>query len=209
MQHLTLPTFVTLYDNYLDAESCADIERMPEYKDLMTRYWTYKTWKNYGIKNGSKELYNFLSTKRNPTQALESAAEFKLNNFANLIVEAGYASSVALKSACFNNNVELVRALLKSKRVNPAIDNNYCIKFASEFGHQEIVKMLLNEPTVNPAAEDNKAIIFAARHGRLSVIKLLMTDRRVNCKARNQEALKQAKDRKQWDVVEYLEQHCH
>jgi hypothetical protein len=45
-----------------------------------------------------------------------------------------------MASSC--GHLEIVKLLLSDERVNPSVDDNYSIKFASRNGHLEVVKLL-------------------------------------------------------------------
>ena len=60
------------------------------------------------------------------------------------------------------------------KKINPAYDNNWCIKCASHNGHFNVVKLLLEDKRVNPADENNCAIQWASLNGHYNVVKLFL-----------------------------------
>lgn len=70
--------------------------------------------------------------------------------------------------------------LLYNPEVNPADDNDYVIRWASDRGHLELVKLLLNDTRVDPADVNNIAIRAASRRGHLEVVKLLLNDKRID-----------------------------
>jgi Ankyrin repeats (3 copies) len=78
-----------------------------------------------------------------------------------------------------NGHLEIVKELLKDKRVDPSDDNNYAIRWASENGHLEVVKELLKDKRVDPSANNNEAIRWASQYGHLEVVKELLKDKRV------------------------------
>ena len=77
------------------------------------------------------------------------------------------------------DNIFLVKRLLRDSDVDPAAKNNYSIRWAAENGHTEIIKLLLADPRVDPAADNNYAIRIAAENGHAEVVKLLLADPRV------------------------------
>ena len=58
----------------------------------------------------------------------------------------GYASEYG--------RLEIVRELLKDKRVDPSTWNNHAIRYASSNGHLEIVRELLKDSRVDPSIVD-------------------------------------------------------
>ena len=50
--------------------------------------------------------------------------------------------------ASANGHYNVVKLLLEDKRVNPADNNNFAIRWASEYGHYNVVKLLLGDNRV-------------------------------------------------------------
>ena len=73
----------------------------------------------------------------------------------------------------------MVRLLLSDKRVDPSVNNNYAIRWASRKGHPEVVRALLLDGRVDPSAYNNYAIQWASRNGHAEVVRLLFSDERV------------------------------
>ncbi len=57
--------------------------------------------------------------------------------------------NMAIKAACRNNNVELIKILLENNKVNPTAENNFAIKHAYDYNYTKIIKLLLNDPRVS------------------------------------------------------------
>jgi hypothetical protein len=53
----------------------------------------------------------------------------------------------------------VVERLLADPRVDPAANDNYAIRLASQNGHATVVDVLLADPRVDPAVDDNKTIL--------------------------------------------------
>lgn len=83
------------------------------------------------------------------------------------------------KKAINDNNIELVKLLLKDPNVDPSTDYNYGICYASEDGYQEIVELLLKDPRIDPSARENKALCLACENGYIEIVKLLLNDSRL------------------------------
>jgi len=84
-----------------------------------------------------------------------------------------------------DNSVEAVRALLNIPYFNPAADNNFAIRYASEKGHNVIVSMLLKDPRVDP--EPHKSNIFvdsplalAVANDHFDTVQVLLNSGRIN-----------------------------
>src|SRR5690606_10551879 len=78
--------------------------------------------------------------------------------------------SLAIRYASESGHLEIVRELLKDKRVDPSADNNYAIRCATLKGCLEIVQELLKDSRVDPSAEGNSAIRWASQHGYLEIV---------------------------------------
>ena len=91
-------------------------------------------------------------------------------------------------SAIENGQLEVVKALLEDKRVDPSDDKNLAIQRASSCGHLEVVKALRKDKRVDPSDDNNLAIRWASKNGRVEVVKLLLKDHRVyyTCKGINE-----------------------
>ena len=100
-------------------------------------------------------------------------------------------------------NTDDVIKLLK-KGFNPSLDDNYAIKWASEYGHIEIVKLLLADKRVDPSDNNNLAIRWASYKGHLEVVKLLLADKRVDPSAENNYAIRWASNNDLLEVVKLL-----
>lgn len=82
--------------------------------------------------------------------------------------------------ACENRHVDMVKNLLKDKRINPGDRRNEPISTASKNGNIEIVKLLLNDHRVNPSDFDSFSLIWACENGHIEIVKLLLEDGRVD-----------------------------
>ena len=91
-------------------------------------------------------------------------------------------------------------------RVNPCINNNCAIEWASEMGHTDIVELLLETPEVDPCAGNNYAIRFASANGHTDIVKLLLNDKKVDPCAGNNYAIRFASANGHTEVVNLLMQ---
>ncbi len=83
-------------------------------------------------------------------------------------------------------NTEIVELLLADNRVDPSVENNLAIRYASESGHTEVVKLLLDDPRVNPADNNDSAIRQASQNGHANVVRLLFPDPRISLQAKDE-----------------------
>ena len=113
-------------------------------------------------------------------------------------------ADVVFKKAAEYGYVQVVERLLKDNRVNPAVDNNYAIRYAAKNGHAKVVEMLLKDKRVNPVVDDNFALIWAVRNGHIKVVELLLKDNRVDPSAEKNYAIRSAAERGYIQVVKML-----
>mmetsp|Transcript_1513 Transcript_1513/g.1930 ORF Transcript_1513/g.1930 Transcript_1513/m.1930 type:complete len:250 (+) Transcript_1513:191-940(+) len=72
------------------------------------------------------------------------------------------------------------RILSDDARVDPSVNNNRAVRWASENGHIDFVRELMKDPRVDPSADNNDAIFLANFYSHVDVVKELMTDSRVD-----------------------------
>ena len=77
----------------------------------------------------------------------------------------------------------ILKLLLANPRVDPAVLNNYAIRWASNNGCTNTVDLLINAPRVDPTADDNFAFIMARANDYPSIEAILISDPRVVAKA--------------------------
>lgn len=80
----------------------------------------------------------------------------------------------------FGRHLEIIKMLLLDSRVNPVVNDNRAIIFASKNGHTDIVALLLSDSRINPGVRRNAPIGFAAKNGHTAVVELLLKDPRVD-----------------------------
>jgi ankyrin repeat protein len=76
-----------------------------------------------------------------------------------------------IRIACEKGRVEVVRLLLRSRRVNPTANNNLALQCAAENGHIEVVRLLLNHTKI---LFDTNSAILAVANGHAEVARLLL-----------------------------------
>lgn len=127
---------------------------------------------------------------------------------------------------------KVVKVLLENTQIDPAVNNNFGIRWAAGQGYSEIVRLLLRDvrvdsldealiaaarkgqvevmrlllanERVNPAAMDNLAIIEAAETGQLEAVKILLSDERVNPADADDAAIRSAAQGGHTEVVQLL-----
>jgi hypothetical protein len=101
---------------------------------------------------------------------------------------------------------KLVKELLDNKKlyIDPTVNRNSPIRWASEKGYVEIVKILLAQKNVNPADMANSALKNACEYGQLEVVKLLMNDSRLDPGAFDNKGLRWAIQMKKTNIIKLL-----
>ncbi len=97
-----------------------------------------------------------------------------------------------------------INILLADPLIDPSINNNFAMRWASANGHASIVKQLLTDPRVDPSVLDNWAIRWAAMRGHYDVVDLLLDDPRVDPRDDNNAAVQLAYSNRHLDVVYLL-----
>ncbi|KAI9328067.1 ankyrin repeat-containing domain protein [Obelidium mucronatum] len=110
----------------------------------------------------------------------------------------------AIRWACRNGHLDVVKLLIKVPSVDPSTFENTCLSYAAEFGHTEIVKLLLADPRVDPADRGSIAIRLAAQGNQVGVVKLLLKDGRADPASEDNNAIIIASDGGLFNVVKLL-----
>jgi hypothetical protein len=85
----------------------------------------------------------------------------------------------SIKYVSQNGYIDVLKILLKNKKINPAVDDNYPLVIASKFGHSQIIELLINDPRINPAFPNNNAINNAYHIRNNFIINIIWQDFRV------------------------------
>ncbi|KAJ3268041.1 hypothetical protein HDV01_003513 [Terramyces sp. JEL0728] len=88
-------------------------------------------------------------------------------------VEPYESNNLAIRQACINGNVDIIKLLLDDSRVDPSDHDNEAIKYASYFGHLKVVEMLLSDPRVDCNADKGMSLFYAIQNGHSGVVELL------------------------------------
>jgi len=81
-----------------------------------------------------------------------------------------------------NNKFQSVKTLLTFPNIDPSVNNNDAIKWASSWGYDKVVNLLLTDSSgrVDPSVDNNDAIYEASDGGYDKVVALLLKDPRVD-----------------------------
>ncbi|KNC73428.1 hypothetical protein SARC_14015 [Sphaeroforma arctica JP610] len=94
-------------------------------------------------------------------------------------VNPGDDKSVALRVACEEGHIEIVRMMLAlphTQFVDPGIENGFCLRKAIDNRHSEVVRMLLQDMRVDPSADHNSALQIACERNDPAVVQLLLNN---------------------------------
>jgi len=80
---------------------------------------------------------------------------------------------------CNTQDLDSVKELIQ-KGVDPSVNNNVVLVWASYFGYSDIVELLLNDSRVDPSDKHNEALKVAIRKGHINIVKLLLNDSRID-----------------------------
>ncbi|KAI9207004.1 ankyrin repeat-containing domain protein [Polychytrium aggregatum] len=127
----------------------------------------------------------------------------------------------ALRWACSNNSVPIVKILLQSPRfaaiqgyrepseaphpASAALDCNRPVSIAATFGHTEILRLLLSSPWFT-LDRNNRAVIMASYHNQVETLQTLI-EYGANIHVKDDEALVRACERGSIEVVRVLVEH--
>jgi len=160
-----------------------------------------KRLKQYGAKHvnesikhltprSEQELRLFVKEELTPYEKLKMGCLEGLLWMVEDAVKEGIDPSVnnnqSLLWACQNGYLNIVKYLLKDKRVDPTDLDSVSLRAATFYRHYDIVKLLLDDGRADPAAMDNEPFLDAIRsaiiYNDYSLAKLLLKDGRVNPK---------------------------
>ena len=80
--------------------------------------------------------------------------------------------------ACVFGYLNIVKLLLKDKRVDPSVQADIALQNACKNGHAEVVELLLTDSRVNPSTWNNLPIRSALKDNNIKIIKLLLKNDR-------------------------------
>jgi ankyrin repeat protein len=105
-----------------------------------------------------------------------------------------------------NNKIFAVACLLKlhHDRIDPSVDNNFAIQYATERGYKEIVELLLQDNRTDPSTENNFAIRIATTNGNKEIVEFLLKDKRIDPAVDNNFVIRYATERGYKEIVQLL-----
>jgi hypothetical protein len=109
--------------------------------------------------------------------------------------------AVSLYYSCSNGNIDIVKILLKDKRVDVNYLNGVALRWASAKGFDDIVILLL-KAGADASIEECEAFRRAAENGHFTTLKILEPYSDIT--VMNNYAIRIAASRGEYDVVKYL-----
>jgi ankyrin repeat protein len=103
-----------------------------------------------------------------------------------------------------NNNINLMRILMKNQLIDVTENDNNVIRYASTNGHLAAVKELLKDSRIDPSTRSNEAIVNASMNGHLEIVKELLKDPRVNPSDMSHEAIYISSEERHFDIMREL-----
>ena len=91
-------------------------------------------------------------------------------------------------NAITENNVKVLKLLLKDERFDPAFNNNYPIRLATKLNLKKCTYELLKNNKVDPSF-NNETLSHAIKNNNPVILKLLLKDKRINPSVDNNSAL--------------------
>ncbi|PRP76545.1 ankyrin repeat domain-containing protein 50-like, partial [Planoprotostelium fungivorum] len=102
---------------------------------------------------------------------------------------------------------EIFEVLLADARVDPSVDDNFCLRSMSQYASPQVVKALLAHPRVDPSAGNNEAFLNASKRDRLKTVKLLLSDPRVDPSVDDNKAIHTASHYDRTETIRLLMTH--
>jgi ankyrin repeat protein len=115
--------------------------------------------------------------------------------------DPSFDNSISLYYSCSNRNIEVVKILLKDKRVDVNGINGASLRWAASKGFNDIVILLLKSGA-DASLEKYEAFRRAAQNGHLEMVKILEPYSDIT--AMNNNAIRVAAAKGDYKVVEYL-----
>lgn len=88
--------------------------------------------------------------------------------------EGHFYNDQDLIEACKRGHLDIVREILKDKRVSRETDNSACLYWACHNGHAEIVSALLWDDEADASADESGAMCAAAQFGHADIVRMLL-----------------------------------
>ncbi len=123
--------------------------------------------------------------------------------------EGHFYNEYDLIEACKKGHIDVVREILRDKRVSREADNSACLYWACHNGHAEVVCELLWDDEADASADESGALCAAAEFGYADIVRMLIEHRVADPAARCNSAIIRACRQGHADVVwELLQSPC-
>jgi ankyrin repeat protein len=113
-------------------------------------------------------------------------------------------SKGVLHWALAKDKILAVISLLKDPRIDPSVEDNFAIRYASQNGYKAIVEILLKDNRVKPEDQHNYAIRWASTNGHKEIVEILLKDSRVNPADKSNYAIRYATMNGHKEIVKIL-----
>jgi hypothetical protein len=148
----------------------------------------------YRMIRGKEIYFNALRINTNfkifsQDEAFAMACDFGFTELVQELIPTVNPDNFALVSATYKGHTDIVKILLKDKRIDLANDKYSCFQAAVSQSKIDIVKLLLEDSRCDPSDKNNQALRIAAYSGFVEIIELLLSDPRVNPADEENEAI--------------------
>jgi hypothetical protein len=120
------------------------------------------------------------------------------------LLNLSICDDIALRIASQNQSIDIIKILLKDKRVNPSIGINMPIKKAISFNNEEMLKLLLNHNKNIINKSNIELFEFALQKKSFSCLKILIEDGRIDPSKDYNFLIQDLFDEEQHELVELL-----
>lgn len=107
-------------------------------------------------------------------------------------------------NAIIENNFNLVKSLIKNKKIKINYDFNFPIRYAAKNGYIELFDILLKDKRTDASDLDNAAIRFAAYNGHYDIVKSLIKTEGVDFSSGFNYALRIAIENHHFDIFKLI-----
>lgn len=98
----------------------------------------------------------------------------------------------------------IMSLLVENPSLDPSMDSDNLIEFASITGWKEGVEILLKDSRVDPSCQNNCPIIYASRYGHVKIVEILLQDPRIDPSDNANKAIRDAAYRGHTEIVKLL-----
>ncbi len=90
------------------------------------------------------------------------------------VADPRFRGNAAVRWASVHGHAEVVRILLRDKRVDPGANYQQCLRSAVAGGFAEVVRELLDDPRVDAATGEDTPLVIASSKGWCEIVSLLL-----------------------------------